>query len=287
MMNNFHYLIYESKIYFELVTEDVGDDDWVMMNPSDIRYLHWYVSYDLEKKEWDLVASLPYPTYIQFLGFGDMQNRRLSLENENEGIVYIVDIDTGETAAIDCAEILDGMIVEGKLPKGTRITGIQPLRDYFSCYTGKDNVYCRISTREIVDSEEISRPGKGDLYPAGYSDKFTYNGELYVINYDPVLDRDVWLNVKTGESKPSDIKGTRMSFFSETENGLIFSYLNLIEDENGLRLEPETYVVKEGGREVTYWYPQKYVYVTKEDIMDGNIDEPWYYDAETYSFVRK
>ena len=62
------------------------------------------------------------------------------------------------------------------------------------------------------------------------------------------------------------------------------TYLDLLEDGT---LEPETFTVKENGRDVTYWYPKKYIYVTKEDIIDGQFDEPWYYDAETYSFVRR
>ncbi|MBQ1955353.1 MAG: hypothetical protein II350_06395 [Clostridia bacterium] len=75
-----------------------------------------------------------------------------------------------------------------------------------------------------------------------------------------------------------------MSLFSETENGLIFSYKERLEDGSW---ETDTHIVKENGKDVTYWYPQKYVYVTKEDILDGNIDEPWYYDVETYSFVQR
>ena len=46
-------------------------------------------------------------------------------------------------------------------------------------------------------------------------------------------------------------------------------------------------IIDENGKDIMYWYPSKYVYSTKADIMDGRIDEPWYYDAETYSLIRQ
>ena len=70
--------------------------------------------------------------------------------------------------------------------------------------------------------------------------------------------------------------------YSETENGLILEYVNILPD--GTR-EPTYEKRKEGGREVQYTFPKKLAYVTKEDFIDGSVDEPWFFDCETYSFV--
>ena len=72
--------------------------------------------------------------------------------------------------------------------------------------------------------------------------------------------------------------------YSETEKGLILEYVNILPD--GTR-EPTYEIRKEGGREVQYTFPKKLAYVTKEDFLDGSVDEPWFYDPETYSFVQR
>jgi len=90
------------------------------------------------------------------------------------------------------------------------------------------------------------------------------------------------VNTDSAERITVDIPGYAMTLFSETEKGLIFTYHLILPDGT---LEPDCYTVKENYRDVTYFYPQKLLYVTKEDILDGTIDEPWFYDPETYSFV--
>ena len=275
IMNPHIYYLVGSRIYMELVTEDVSTEDWVLMDPSEIKYLHWFVCYNLETKEWSVAASLPYSTYDQFIGFSDVKDNKLAFNNN--GICYVADGETGETEVYDCAEILDAMILEGKVPAGSNVLGTYPLRDYFVCNTGTGTIFCRISTQEIIDSSEVER-ATDDHYT-----RFVYNGDLYVL--DCALGTEVKVtNANTGERVVVGIDKKAIYYFSETEKGVIFKYIEQLEDGT---LEPKTYIVKENGKDVEYWYPEKYVYVTKEDILDGNIDEPWYYDAETYSFVQR
>ena len=282
MMNIFTgFYMVGSRIYMELVTEDVGTEDWVMMDQSEIKYFHWFVCYNLETKEWSVAASLPYSTYDQFIGFSDVKDNKLAFNNN--GVCYVADADTGETEVYDCAEILDAMISDGKVPAGTQIRGGYALRDYFVCDTGREYLYCRISTQEIVDPAELDISA-AVVAVAGVSQKFVYNGELYVIDYVATSNKYICTNKNTGEKFSFGIDGKVLSFFSETEKGIIFRYIERLENGNW---ESDTYTVKENGSDVEYFYPEKYVYVTKEDILDGNIDEPWYYDAETYSFVQE
>jgi len=75
-----------------------------------------------------------------------------------------------------------------------------------------------------------------------------------------------------------------LSVVSETENGIIFSYL--LRNPDGT-LEPQQEVKTVDGKTVTEFKPRKLMYVTKADVVDGSIDEPWFYDPETYTFVRQ
>ena len=270
------FLTVGSKVYFELVTEEGGVDKSFTLDPSNIKYLHWIVGYDLEDKEWDFVAMLPDSTYEEYLGFDDADDNRISIECEEKGTGYLVDTDTGAISVYDCAEILDEMISIGKIPVGTKILRVSAIQDYFVCDTGMEYIYCSISTEKIIDSSSVEQVVAGEPY------KFTYNGERYVIVSK--AGEFTLENVNTGENSSLATDGIIAVLFSETEHGLIFNYEHLLEDGS---LGSGTYTVKENGKDVTYWYPQKYVYVTKEDILDGNIDEPWYYDAETYSFVQR
>ena len=278
-MNPMAYFLYGSKFYFDICTEFVGADKAVLLEQYEVEYVHWFVSYDIELKKWELLTKEPYLFYDNSILFGEAQENKLAFTHN--GIGYVVDAETGETEIYDCAEILDKMIADGKIPVGTKITGTYVFQDYFICYTGSEILYCKISTQDFVEYDELERVSSGVRY------RYVYNGELYVIDSTKTPDNYISMNKNTGEKFSFGIDGKVLGFFSETEKGIIFSYLNLFEDENGLSLEPETYTVKENGRDVTYRYPKKYVYVTKEDILDGQIDEPWYYDAETYSFVQK
>ena len=267
-LNSSDYITYGTKLYFDVSAEVLGSEASMDMDQSQVEHVHWIVSYDLEKKKWDLFTSIPYLMPNNLLDFNDVKDAKISFTEE--GIGYTVDLVTGETEIFDCVQVLDEMIAEGTLPVGTVLHDVYPLRDCFTCRAEKYSYY-KISTREAFDRSKVT-------FTTG-TRKFVYNGEPYSFSI-----RMECTNLKTGEQTPLVLDGKYLAFFSETENGIIYRYINYLEDGS---LEPDTYTVKEGGKDVTYWYPQKYVYVTKEDILDGNIDEPWYYDAETYSFVQR
>ena len=270
------YLKYGSKLYFNISSPYLGSNESVLLNQNEIKYVIWFVSYDLREEKWDMVASPTEYFITNNIVLRDAKENKVQFSYN--GVCYVADADTGETNVYDCAETLDKMVAEGKLPVGTKILQVSALRDYFICNTGEEHVYCKISTKEIVESTEVEQ------LTSSITEKFVYNGDLYVIEDGKEPTTYVCTNKNTGEVIPFGTDGMSLSLFTETEKGIIFTWLERLEDGS---LEPTSYHVKENGKDVTYFYPEKYLYVTKEDIVDGKIDEPWYYDAETYSFVKK
>ena len=261
-----------SKVYIQLSALNTGDNEWVLLDQSQLKYFHWVVCYDLDNREWSYIATFPHSTDAQFLNFRDANESMLTLQNN--GVGYTVDISTGEVTEYDCAAILDEMIAKGELPTGTMIAGIYPTRDFFDCYQRDKTYYIRISTKEFID------PSEARYLTVGGTNRFTYSECLYTT--ESMAGQFTFTNCNTNERTDVETPGVIMSFFSETENGIIFSYRDLLEDGS---IGPDCYTVKENYRDVTYFYPRKFLYVTKEDILDGTIDEPWFYDPETYSFV--
>ena len=72
------------------------------------------------------------------------------------------------------------------------------------------------------------------------------------------------------------------SVVMESANGLVFSYYN-----NGESWQDEIYEDEVNGQMKTFRKPTRWVFVSKDDYFDGQIDDPWYYDAETGMFVQK
>lgn len=272
------YVIYGTQIYlslFALATDvNLTIDELTSMNQDEFRYSYWVARYDLDKKKWEMVSTRPVTIPSNSFIINDATEDKFSFAYEESATAYTFDIETGETEVYDCAVILDELISRNKLPIGTEIFDIYPLRDYFCCYAGGKTSYCRISTKELIDPSELT------IETESYSQKFHHNGVRYSI--DPGFESFELVNTDSAERITVDIPGYAMTLFSETEKGLIFTYHLILPDGT---LEPDCYTVKENYRDVTYFYPQKFLYVTKEDILDGTIDEPWFYDPETYSFV--
>ena len=65
------------------------------------------------------------------------------------------------------------------------------------------------------------------------------------------------------------------------EKGLVQTYA-----EVGAEEEDRFYVKNVGGVDMEYRRAYRYIYVTYEDILDGKIDEPYYFDSETGLFEK-
>ena len=245
--------------------------------PYDERYDdNWVICHDLETNTF---LSYPLPRSKEGLGFSlvDVNETGLGCKNE-EGIGYVLNFETGEITEYDCGEILDRLVSEGQLIRGFEVIDINPLKDYFVITMGRGRGYIRISTEtgfiptDVENYCVIDNPWR-----------FGYDGDMYFLGKEYV-DRSEYISLLTGEKFILADKERYYIIYSETEKGLILEYVNILPD--GTR-EPTYEIRIEGGREVQYTFPKKLAYVTKEDFLDGSVDEPWFYDPETYSFVKQ
>ena len=146
--------------------------------------------------------------------------------------------------------------------------------------------YYDINTEDIVDQDKAEALRQ----QVGWS--YYYDGELIYMETSPKGDDFYGYH----RSKSEEIISVSMFFedrtyriysnILESEKGFVFQYIDGSKSFEEA-LEDEKYTVIENGREVLYQKAARLVYVTKDDYFDGQIDEPWYYDAETGMFVQK
>ncbi len=156
------------------------------------------------------------------------------------------------------------------------------------CYDLEEKNWTQLNSEPYLSFEQYTDFSENDLLSidspylalAQNINRFEQNGELYLV--EPISEKLILTNIVTGKQQSVPTENRSLTFCSETEKGMIFYWQTISEDG---KLEPDSYTVKENYRDVTYFYPLKFLYVTKEDILDGTIDEPWFYDPETYSFV--
>ena len=236
----------------------------------------WLVVFDIESKTFSSYPITPAKTGISY---------SLDYVSENyvsynfEGIGYVLNLETGEITEYDCGEILDRMVSEGRLIRGFEIVDVNAIKDYFVLTYGSGKMFVRISTEEGFTPPDEEKYSLIDAV-----ERFDYNGDTYYLG--EILDgnRQEYISLLAGEKFILADKERYYLIYSETEKGLILEYVNILPD--GTR-EPTYEIRKEGGREVQYIFPKKLAYVTKEDFLDGSVDEPWFYDPETYSFVQQ
>ncbi len=273
-----------SKLYFDVM--DLADSAAYRGEDSQEPIPHWIVCYDLENKEFSLVASceLPY-TASQPCNIRDISETELALYQDEK--LWIISIADGTVRTVDCAEIVDRMVAEKVLPRGSLIASVYPLSDIMvvrhDLSPGEfTDYYCRLSTETLVEltEEQITVLGNG---MSRYG--FIYKGDHIILGardeenvhyYNENTNTEICLNRSFGG------KYMLQPELIETEKGLIYNYVTVLEDGS---LEPEYYDKIENGETVSYKLPRKYVYVLKEDVLDGTVDEPYFYDPETGTFV--
>ncbi|MBQ1954602.1 MAG: M56 family metallopeptidase, partial [Clostridia bacterium] len=129
---------------------------------------------------------------------------------------------------------------------------------------------CSVKSNGSASSSEFHEISyKGDTYVLTDS---SYAGRVY---YNSNGERTEILTVFEDRTLTLDL------LIVESENGLIFTYFDRDNEGNIV------YLTDDNGELDLYHYAEKWVYVTKEDYFDGQIDDPWYYDAETATFVQK
>ena len=152
------------------------------------------------------------------------------------------------------------------------------------CYGGYYDVKIDLSNGEYTSSSHTEVHDKNnEIWSNGH---ILYNNKKYIPKESTDTDRVYQSNIGTDEITVSrlfaDSTYCLHSVVMESANGLVFSYYN-----NGESWQDETYECEVNGQMKTLRKPTRWVFVTKDDYFDGQIDDPWYYDAETGMFVQK
>ncbi len=250
--------------------DEGGDSDGVT---------HWLCGYDLETETMKVIASYVLPPES---GQGNRIHQITSTHAalEYSGTVYVIELSTGKVTQTDYAEVLDGFIAQGKLPRGTELNSLTaPIDGIFSVKVPneKKSRNVNLNTGEIAEITPMDK-----IVYSGYDhDAFVYNGRLYNLESgsSPTLT-----DIDSGEQFAVELPPSLSLYrpISETENGLIYAYLNLTPQGEP---EPTSQTVTVNGVETRESFPKKLIYFSKEDLMDGKIDSPLFYDAGLYTFT--
>ena len=241
----------------------------------------WVISYDFETKEFECVSNFT-------IGAEFRDNYMITeLTDSNLGIVfgkvygYNINLEDGTYEKIDFAERFDELIIEGIIPEGSWISEAYPVRGLVR-YISPDwsDAWLDINNGVIID--EPDHP-----FATNASSLLYHDDNIYHTAFTDKDDHCAYQ--KYGDDEIIEISNifengeyVLTSRLLEAEKGLIFTYRNM-----GKTVEDMLYTKNVNGIDIVYKQADQLVYVTKDDFFDGQIDDPWYYDAETGMFVQK
>ena len=245
---------------------------------------HWIMQFNMVEESFEIVAKLEMPNTVKQTQHLYVCEGKIMMDVD--GIAYVADMESGEVKTVDHAEIVSGLIEEGKLPKGGQLSS--------NYVVHKDLIWVIHMDKDFTRTEYYVDPKTGAFLDLSAFEvaaaknyapnDFCYEGVLYLcggIGDDSLI----YYNCETKERIEIDrhfADNMLMSgVYATSENGIILTYYPLNEDgtvDNGVE------TVMENGVEVNYYTSNKYLYVTKEDFLDGKIDSPLFFDIETGTF---
>ncbi|MBR6772755.1 MAG: hypothetical protein IKM29_05125 [Clostridia bacterium] len=249
------------------------------------QYNHWIVSFDMEKREFRALCNYTVPD-----PFGPYQSVITEFDGEYMGIthdnrfLYKINLSDGSYTEYDYAEAIDYIGEKYQLTPWLEMSfEALPVSGIIHANPNLENVYFDIETLEVIELDYVDY-----LKKYTYSEYIIFEGERYY-QTDPTEEKLCF--VRTSDGKTFEIS----TVFADGEYGIPFQQV-YIESENGLiykyfpagkREQDDRYEVEINGVTEEYMRAARLVYVTKEDFFDGQIDDPWYYDAETGMFLQK
>ena len=264
---------------------------------EDILFYHWVVSWDLKTGEIEPVAGFEVPDpYVKWVIFTECNEDRLVCTYGGVN-GYIVDLSSGSVEVLDFSSVIDRLVASGAMPEGSRPSGYNLKRDLFGASYIDDN-YSRVRKYFDADTFEEYVPTETELLELTRESTVFIESEEYYFKYVGLEDCQFELvNSKTGEKTEVNYgaddfdlglseNGTKeryLQFAFESEKGLVYTVKTRVMDGTGIWGENcETRIVN--GEEVTFLLYDELIYWDKSDMLDGTIDEPWYYQPETGTF---
>ena len=273
------YCIWDETLYMDVWGYDQQEeiDLWELGEKRDLN--RWIIAFDVDTLKFSVICNyLAADPYGNNFDFVECDGTQLGIDYDNR-YAYCINLENGTCTETDCAAVIDQMISNGDFQEGeySYIEQIYPLsRVIVTGGNAMNYISADTAEKHVLSSAEITKldPNKklrcyGETYYRESSLSFVRESDGTLIElsrsfedskYEIATD---WIGIKS-------------------ENGLIYAY----RDAGTSRMDDE-YVVEENGISEIYHKARKYIYVSYEDILDGQIDDPWYYDAETGMFVQK
>ena len=273
---------YGNMLYFAVI-DNIGAHKYYEPGSTET-ITHWIMSFDMVEESFDMVARLEMPNTVNQTQHVYIADGKIMMDVD--GIAYVVDILTGEQTVIDHAATVSKLIEEGQIPKGGQLSSYYLIHkdlilvEHMSKKFIRTKYYVDPETSVLVELSEFEM-ATAEIYRR---ENFGFENVFYV--YGGLNDDSfIYFNDETGDKlsvgrylgEDKILSGV----YATSENGIILTYYPLNEDgtvDNGVE------TVMENGVEVNYYTSNKYLYVTKEDFLDGKIDSPLFFDIETGTF---
>ena len=284
---------YENKVYFPVFNYDSGAGlDYELSNGNpDKTYYCWIMCFDTANAEIYPVSGFevphPYDIYIKFL---ECEEDKLSFSYA-KAYYYVTDLTTGLTEEVDLSAIALQLYSQGNISLSEDLSTFLPIKGILA--VPRRNPDQTISYYDYFDTNtleklELSEPEKMDITDRTLQ-TFTHEGEkYYLIGTDSETNSYKLINssdktVSTGslllsENRHGEKGSYNPGIIAESEKGFICRL--------GYEGWSDRVTRNVNGTEVTYLVPAEYVYISKEDILDGGEVTPLYYNPETGTFAQ-
>ena len=266
---------YGGKVFLD-VAGYLSDPDY---EENGERFNRWVITFDFDTLEFEVICTYSVPDpYADSIRFADCDGEYFGFTYDSR-YAYKVELSTGKYEETDLMELTDRLIESGKLPKGQSVSA-HPVSGLVSTYVEDEGwVFFNIETGEQV------KLSQGQIYALRDTSNIKVDGKKY---YETKSTEETWTFTcfETGEEIVLDLtfeKGKYRvhEFGFGAEKGCVYTYLAKNQTDTS-----STYSKTVGGTTVEYVRAEKYVYVSYEDMADGKIDTPLYYDPDTGCFEK-
>lgn len=277
-------LVYNGKVYIDVAGYDAQIQTYYWQMGETCELNRWVVVFDAEKMEFSVLCNYlvpdPYGGHGAAVSFPEITDEYLGVEYDKR-VSYCVDLADGSYTERDLMISVDALMESGAVTEGEYLSDVYPVSGIMLIMGGAERKYFSLDTMERVYPSALL------LCKLRSNGEFFYNGKLYY--RDELFDKEnVYCFIRESDEKTFEVSTVfeggkyRLSNswpYYKSENGLISRYTDAGIDERD-----NVYTVTNGTKEIIYQRAHKYVYVTYKDILDGQIDEPWYFDPETGLF---
>lgn len=272
---------YGGKIYFDVTGYDQYSELDLWESGTKNVLDRWIVAFDVDTFEFSVICNYSAPDpYSDRFEFTECSDNYVGVDYDGR-YAFCIDLSDGTYSEYDCVTLFDGLISDGTAQQGDYVESIYPISKIMLMGGAQGLSYCDIETGDKLDVDLLKR---SSLEPMS---QFEYGKDAYFYCADQGDNPNDYIRyIRCSDGNILELSRTFAdggyyvsSLVLLSGDGLIYQYY-----DSGTTANDERYTVTEDQVEVTYQKAPRYVYVSFDDMSDGQIDEPWYYDAETGMF---